>query len=125
MPSIAGMLSSAGPTLPSTATAPRSTASFNALAGIGDAERHRIGRRPMLLAEIRDLAGIVHVEQEVDVALRVAADILRLVRADMGEAHLHEQIGQRIGIGPGEFDEFEAVEAHRIVGRPTGRTGFK
>ena len=32
----------------------------------------------------------------------------------MGEAHLHEQIGEGVGIGAGEFDEFEAVEAHRI-----------
>ena len=33
----------------------------------------------------------------------------------MGEAHLREQAGQRLGIGAGELDELEAVEAERIV----------
>jgi hypothetical protein len=35
----------------------------------------------------------------------------------MGEAHRLEQTRQRIGLGAGEFDEFEAVEAERIVMR--------
>ena len=71
----------------------------------------------MLLAEMRDLSGRIHVEQEVDVALRIAADILRPMRADMSEAHLHEQVSQRIGIGAGELDELEAVQAHGVVVR--------
>ena len=57
------------------------------------------------------LAGRLHVEDEVDVALGVVAHVLRAVVADMGEAQLDEQAGQRLGIGAGELDELEAVEA--------------
>ena len=70
----------------------------------------------MRLAESRDLAGIVHVQQEVDIALGIAADVFRLVRADMGKAHFFKQICESLGIRPGEFDELEAVEAHGIFG---------
>ncbi len=70
----------------------------------------------MRLAEPRNLAPGIHVEKKVDVALGIAPDILGLVRADMGEAHPDEQLRQRIGVGTGEFDELEAVQAHGIVG---------
>ena len=68
----------------------------------------------MGVAEFRRLALRFHVEQKVDAALGVAADVLGPVGADMGEAHGDEQPGQRLGIGAGEFDEFEAVEAEVV-----------
>ncbi|MEA3001487.1 MAG: hypothetical protein QOH81_275, partial [Sphingomonadales bacterium] len=40
---------------------------------------------------------------------------LRLVVAEMGEAHRSEQGGERVRIGAGELDELETVKAERIV----------
>ena len=44
--------------------------------GIIDVKGHGVGRRAMLVAEIRHLAIAVHVEDEVDAALRIATDVL-------------------------------------------------
>jgi hypothetical protein len=60
------------------------------------------------------LAGGLHVEDEVDVALTIVADILRSMVAEMGEAHRGEQAGKGFGIGAGEFDELKAIKAERI-----------
>ena len=87
---------------------------FQRLGGIGDAECHGVGGGAVRLAEIGDLPGGVHVEQEIDVALGIAADILGFVIGDMGEAHGREQVRQRLRIGAGELDELEAVEAERV-----------
>ena len=57
----------------------------------------------MLGAEVGRLAGRLHVEDEVDVALLVADDILRAVLADGGEADLLE-IGARAASGSGEVN---------------------
>ena len=93
---------------------------FYRVRAVRNAERHRIGGGSVRVAEAGDLARFIHVEQEVDVALCVAADILGFVRADVREAHLLEQIGHRLGVRRGEFDEFEAVQAHRIFGLGLG-----
>jgi hypothetical protein len=68
----------------------------------------------MRVPERLGMAAFLHVQQEVDVALAIMAHRLRAMVADMGEAQLLEQSGQRFGIGAGEFDELEAVEADRI-----------
>ena len=86
------------------------------LVRIGNPERHGIGRRPAFFAELRGLAVRLHVEDEIDVALRIAADVFAAMIADMGETHPGEQIGQRIGIGAGEFDKFKAIKAHKVFG---------
>jgi hypothetical protein len=74
----------------------------------------------MRLAERRRLAGRLHVEDEVDVSLRVTPYILRLVVAEVSEAERREQAGKRVRIGPGELDEFKAVEADRVFVRSHG-----
>ena len=83
------------------------------LFGIADPERHGARRRAVGAAELVGMAGRLQVEQEVDVALLVA-DRLRAMVADMGEAELGEQAAHRFGVGAGELDELEAVEAERI-----------
>src|SRR5690348_15918286 len=50
---------------------------FKRLPRVLHSERHGIGGWAMLLPEIGWLAGVLHVENEVDVVLLVADDILR------------------------------------------------
>jgi hypothetical protein len=71
----------------------------------------------VLRPEVRHLSGGIHVEQKIDVALRVTAHILGAVIRQMREAHGGEQGGQRLRIGAGEFDELEAIEPQRVVTR--------
>jgi hypothetical protein len=75
-------------------------------------------------AETGGLAALVHVEDEIDVALRIMADVLRPVIAHVGEAERQEEARERIGIGAGKFDEFETVEAKRVIVRGHGKTPF-
>ena len=96
--------------------------------GVVDPKGHGVGRRAVLVAELRDLADALHVEQEIDVALGVAADILAAVAADMGEAERDEQASECFGVGAGEFDEFKAVEAEIVrtfIGFRCGRAGHR
>ena len=79
------------------------------------AERHRIGALPVLPAERRRLARRLHVQDEVDVALLVANDILRPVPRHGREAERLEQFPQLVRIGRGVFDELEPIGAQRIV----------
>ena len=69
----------------------------------------------MRAAELGGVAGRLHVQQEMDVALAIMADRLAAVRADMGEAKLAEHPRQRLRIGAGKLDELETVEADRVV----------
>jgi hypothetical protein len=65
-------------------------------------------------AELGDAAGLVAVEHQIDATLFVAGDVLARVGVARDEAHLLELTRHRFGIGRGEFDEFEAVEAERV-----------
>src|SRR6185437_2942930 len=78
-------------------------------------ERHRIGRRSVRRAERRRLAGRLHVEDEVDVALREPQHVLRAVLRDGPKAHQLEQLLQPHRLRRGELDELEAVRTQRIV----------
>src|SRR5688500_11743753 len=61
------------------------------------------------------MAGGRQVEQEIDGALAIAADRLAAMVADMSEAELRDQAGERLRIGTGNLDELEAVEADRVL----------
>ena len=75
MPSIAGMLSSIGPTRVSTGLAPEADRALEGVPGIGDAERHGAGAGAMLLGEAAGEAVGLGVDDEVDVALAVERHI--------------------------------------------------
>ncbi len=66
-------------------------------------------------AELGDLPDRLHVQQQVDIALRIAADILGSVGGKVREAHCFQQRRQRLRFRTGEFDELKAVEAKRVV----------
>ena len=68
----------------------------------------------MILAERGGVAAVLAVQQQIDPPLLVARDLAGGVRRGGHETHLLELGGERIGVGRGEFAEFEPVEAHRI-----------
>jgi hypothetical protein len=55
------------------------------------------------------------VDDEVDFALAVQGDVLVAVAGDGLEAHAFEQLAHGRRIGGREFNELEAVGAHRVV----------
>ena len=85
------------------------------LGGVLHTKRHRIGALTVHAAKRRRLARRLHVQDEVDVALLVANDILRAMLRDRREAEALEQLAQRMRVGRGVFDELEAVSAKWIV----------
>src|SRR5829696_1678252 len=82
--------------------------------GVAHPERHGARGWAVGAAELVGVAGRLHVEQEIDLALLVVPDRLGAVGADVGEAQLREQPAHRFGIRAGELDELEAVEAERV-----------
>jgi hypothetical protein len=85
------------------------------MARIFHAERHRVGAGSVLFAEVGRLTLRLHVEDEVDVVLLVADDVLGAVLGDGGEADLLEVGGELFRLRRGELDELEAVGADGIV----------
>ena len=120
MPSIAGMLSSIGPTRVSTGLAPRLTRTLEGRAGIGDAERHGAGAGAVLLGEAAGEAVGLGIDDEVDVALPVERHVPGTVLGDRREAHGLEQVVELLRLGRGVLDELEAVGAHRVFVRDLG-----
>jgi hypothetical protein len=57
------------------------------------------------------------VDDEVDVALTIQRHVLVTMPRDRGEAHLFEQLAERLRIGRGVFDELEAVGADGVIPR--------
>lgn len=84
--------------------------------GVDDAPGHRWGAGTMTCNETRGMTAGLGVQHIVDVALSPDGDVFRLVPGDRNIAHACEELAQRLGLGMGEFDEFEAVGAGRIVG---------
>ncbi len=68
------------------------------LAGVAHAKGHGVGRGPVAATELRGLAGRLHVEDEVDVALGEAQHVLGAVPRYGGEAHQLEQALQPLGL---------------------------
>jgi hypothetical protein len=87
---------------------------------IDDAECHRRCAGTVLTDEIEAMAARLLVDEIVDVALPVERDLLGPVPRDRLIAHQLEQPMQGFGIRMRILDEFEAVGAHRIVGRDGG-----
>ncbi len=114
MPSMAGMLSSIGPTAFCTGFAPRSTARLKACAASFTRNAMAQARRPVLLREALAETARLGVDDEVDVALLVQRDVLAAMARRDRESHALEQRTQQFGVGRGVFDEFETVGTHRI-----------
>ena len=115
MPSIAGMLSSIGPTRVATRLGAELDGALEGRGRVLDAERHGARRRTVLLREALAEAARLGVDDEVDVALPVQRDVLAAMPRDHREAQPLEQRAQQLRIGRGVFDELEAVGAHGIV----------
>ncbi len=114
MPLMAGMLSSIGPTLPSTPQAPSDWALLYAKAEFLTAEGDGADRRAVHAGEALGEAVLLGVDDEVHVALAIERDVLGAVLGDLHEAHALEQLAEGDGIGSGVLDELEAVGAHGI-----------
>ena len=67
-----------------------------------------------LVPKLGWLTARLHVENEVDVALLVANDILRAVLRNRRESHLREIVAKRLRRGRGELDELKTVGANRV-----------
>ncbi len=65
----------------------------------------------MLATEVCGLAGGLHVQDEIDVALFVAKHILGAVLCDGGEAEGFEEFREYVWIRRRKFDELETVGA--------------
>ena len=68
----------------------------------------------MSRTEVSRLSGRLHVKDEIDVPLGVAANILAAVISDMGETHGRELPGDRFRLRPGKLDELEAIKTKGI-----------
>ncbi len=82
--------------------------------GVGDAEGHAVGRWAVVLGEVRRLPGGRAVDQHGDVALLQAHHAVGRVHMGGGEAHQLQARNHRFGLGAGEFDELEAVDAEGV-----------
>ena len=82
-----------------------------------EADRKTTCRRPVGSGEIGGKALAFLVEQEVDGALAEQGDGALAVLGNGGETQLAQVVGHGRGVagGGGEFDEFKAVDAHRVV----------
>ncbi len=79
-----------------------------------DAERHACRAGAVLLREVGRVAFRFLVEDEVDAALAVKRDLLGTVPRDGLEAQRVEHGLEHARLRRSKFDEFEAVEAHRV-----------
>ncbi|MNT13969.1 hypothetical protein D3C72_1489550 [compost metagenome] len=82
--------------------------------GVSDAEGHAVGRRAVVLGEVRRLALGRAVDQHGDVALLQAHRVGGRVHMGGGEAHQLQPGDHGLGLGTGEFNEFETVHAQRV-----------
>ena len=114
MPTMAGMLSSMGPTLLRCGSAPSETARSKAAAASFDAECHGAHRGAVRLRELLAEGVRLGVDDEIDVALRMQRDVLAAMPGDHGKPQALEQAAQQLRVGRGVFDELEAVGAHGI-----------
>ena len=69
----------------------------------------------MLADEAGGVAAGLGIQDIVDVALAPDGDVLGLVLRDRRIAHARKEFAQLFRLGVGEFDEFEAVGAGRVV----------
>ena len=93
------------------------------LAGrLPETDREAARARAVRLGEIGGERIRILVDQEVDAALAIHRDRPRLVAQRRGEAHLAEVVVQQLALPlrRGEFDELEAVDAHRVLERGDG-----
>lgn len=93
------------------------------LLGVLDAERHAVGRRAVVGAEVGDLTGRLFIDDQVHAALLVAGRGLGRVLAGGDEAQLLDQGLHGRRIGAGELDELEAVEAQGVLVGDEGHAG--
>src|SRR3546814_7816806 len=89
---------------------------------LAEADREAAGRRAVLPREVGRERIRILVEQEVHPSLAVDRDRPALVAQHGGEAHAGEIVvhGLALALGRGELDEFEAVDAHRVLERGDG-----
>ena len=83
--------------------------------GIADADRERaddgaLGR----LHRARDVRRL-RVHDDVHLALAIELDLAGAMARDRPESHPFEHAAQRLRLGRGEFDEFDAVDAEEVV----------
>ena len=68
----------------------------------------------MFFGEIGDVAARLTVDDEIDVALPPQGDFLRAMLCYLDEAERFEQGFQHARFGGCKFNEFKAVQAHRV-----------
>ena len=90
--------------------------------GIGDAEGHAVGRRPVLGRELARLSLGSAIDQQGDVPLFQPHHIIGRVHMGGGEPHQLQPRHHGRRIGAGEFDEFEPVDTEGVFRiQPGGR----
>ena len=122
MPSIAGMLSSIGPTGLATGVAPRSQARLKAAAASRTRKAIAQAEGPCSCAKRWPKPSGSALMMKL-MSPCVQRDVLGAMAGHHREAHALEQRAQQDRIGRGVLDELEAVGAHRVVekvghGRP-------
>ena len=83
--------------------------------GIADAHRERADDRTLgRLHRARDVRRL-RVDDDVHLALAIELDLAGAMAGDRPEPHALEHAAQRLRLGRGEFDEFDAVDAEEVV----------
>jgi len=85
------------------------------LSELGHADGEAARGRAMLAREFAGERIRIFVDQEGAVALAIVVDRPRLVPRHLDETEVAEQLVQFRRLGRGEFDELEAVDAHRVL----------
>ena len=85
------------------------------MVGVLDAKSHAAGGGAVFLHEVRGVAIRFVVENEVDATLAEQRDIFRAMPGHGLEAEQVKHGLELPGIRGREFDEFEAIESHRVV----------
>ena len=79
-----------------------------------DTKRHSARSRAVFLHEVGGVAFRLIIQNEVDAALAIQGHVFGAMACDGLEAEEVKYFREMFCVGSGEFDKFEAVEAHGV-----------